>query len=325
MPFYRPFFTATWRLTMHSAVISSGILFAPFPLGAAVLLLAVFVFFLWVFGRREREQVGSWARQLVPALASTAVLTLVTLVLVLFYEAYFAPYVVLEEAASQAASGTKARQNQVDKQYYSEEVETLKAKDDAEIATLKSYLAATPVYVTIDRMMLLVSRDQNDPLGPLTAILGHTTFPINLTALVTITNSQDHAMTIRSFHWVGETPFCPVAVTDRKLYMMVKDQKLQLLNTDNSLEARLLKEDLIGAHHAVSGWVFFQCKDSPCFGVHQSVVVEDTEGHSFSVAPDVNDLGMYDRINTIAQPPMPPIGRAVTRAHLGQLEAHQCS
>lgn len=327
MQFYRPLFRETWRLAMASPAVQSGFLWSAFPWLATLVFLLLFIVFLGIFGWKELglKQLRPLMKRIIPSLLSATAVSILGLVFVLVYEAYRAPYAVLENVSSQAAAAARTDQTATDKRDCSDQVAVQTTSYDAQVKELKNALAATPVYVTIDRYMEFWQKDRDEPIGPLTTVQGHTTFVINLSALVTITNSQDHAMTIRSFRWQGESHFCPVSISDSTLYMVTGKTTIRPLNTVNSLERRLLKGNVIEAHHAISGYAFFQCKDLPCFRMHQSLVIEDTEGHSFSASPNVNDLGMMDRINTVPQPPMLFNGSQIAITSLGHLEASQCN
>ncbi len=108
MEFYRLLASETWRLTMESAFVKSGILWAPFPFGAAVLIVLIFVVCLFLLGRSQTNWSVSLGR-IVWSLLYTTGITLAGLLVVIGFEALvYAPYELMNKAVALGAEKQRA-------------------------------------------------------------------------------------------------------------------------------------------------------------------------------------------------------------------------
>jgi hypothetical protein len=125
--FYKPLFRETIRLTTQSAFFHSGILWSPFPFGAAMLILLVFVGLLFFIGR----ETGTWVftvKKVTRSLLGTTAVSIAALVLVFAFEAVvYAPYAVLKKIADQTAVQTR---KQVEQNHLAQETVLSKKIDD---------------------------------------------------------------------------------------------------------------------------------------------------------------------------------------------------
>jgi hypothetical protein len=108
MEFYRPLASERWRLTMESAFVKSGIFWAPFPFGAALLIVLIFVVCLFLLGRSQTNWSVSLG-QIVWSLLYTTGITLAGLLVVIGFEALvYAPYELMNKAVALGAEKQRA-------------------------------------------------------------------------------------------------------------------------------------------------------------------------------------------------------------------------
>jgi len=114
--FYRPLLKDTWHLTLQSGFVKSGILWSPFPISAAMLILLMFVAFLFLFKQKHESWIPT-IKQVGKAFLSTTAVTAAGFVLVAAFEAvFYAPYMVLDNRATTAVSVAVQKQKAGDEQ-----------------------------------------------------------------------------------------------------------------------------------------------------------------------------------------------------------------
>jgi hypothetical protein len=122
MDFYGPLLKQACRLTMQSAFVRSGILWAPFPEGALMIALLIFFGLLLIFGRQHSGLVPTLKQVGLATFWTVAAVLVGTLVVGGYEIVVWAPAAVVQDAVSKAASDARKAQIVMDKQINESEI-----------------------------------------------------------------------------------------------------------------------------------------------------------------------------------------------------------